>query len=293
MTYPQPGYIPGKGFVHLFTKYTAGRELYWNMSADGRTWTEDKKLAGMGGHYQNAEYRDEWIYTSFNMHPDGNVDKRTNLYFVKSNDMGETWTTIEGTPVDTPMTDKHCAALVRDFESEGLNVYLKDMQFDAAGNPVILVVTAPHHMPGPQGDPRTWTIAHWTDEAWKFHDITESTHNYDMGQLWIEDELWRVLAPTAMGPQRWGAGGEVVLWESTDEGATWTEVRQVTKDSPVNNAYVRRPINAHDDFYALWADGNPDVLTPSRLYFTNHDGSQVWRLPYDMEEQTAEPEPLY
>src|SRR5439155_13557421 len=29
MTYPQPKFIPGHGFFYLFTKYTAGRELYW------------------------------------------------------------------------------------------------------------------------------------------------------------------------------------------------------------------------------------------------------------------------
>src|SRR5690606_1285185 len=59
MTYPQPKYIPGKGFLHLFTKYTGVRELYYETSPDGEHWTEDQKLVGMkregdknGGHYQ-------------------------------------------------------------------------------------------------------------------------------------------------------------------------------------------------------------------------------------------------
>lgn len=289
MTYPQPCYIPGKGFVHMFTMYTKGRELYWNTSPDGRTWTEPQKLAGMGGHYQNAESRDGWVYSAFNMHPGGNVDKRTNLYFVKSHDMGETWSTVDGIALETPLTDTHCAALVRDYEAEGLNVYLKDTQFDAAGNPIILIVTSRHHMPGPQGDPRTWSVVHWNGTAWEFHDVTTSTHNYDMGQLWVEGDLWRIIGPTERGPQRWGGGGEMVLWESRDEGKTWTRVRDVTVNSPLNNGYARRPLRAHNDFYALWADGNPDVLTPSHLYFTNHDGTKVWQLPYDMDADTAEP----
>jgi hypothetical protein len=54
-TYPQPVWLADHGFLHCFTKYTKGRELYWNMSADGIEWTPDQKLAGMGGHYQNTE----------------------------------------------------------------------------------------------------------------------------------------------------------------------------------------------------------------------------------------------
>src|SRR5690606_39998059 len=42
MTYPQPHYIPGKGFLHLFTKYTGVRELYFETSRDGLHWTEGK-----------------------------------------------------------------------------------------------------------------------------------------------------------------------------------------------------------------------------------------------------------
>ncbi|MFM2231610.1 MAG: Adenylate cyclase 1 [Bacteroidota bacterium] len=45
MTYPQPWFIPGKGFFYLFTKYTNGRELYWRTSEDGMNWTQDQKLA--------------------------------------------------------------------------------------------------------------------------------------------------------------------------------------------------------------------------------------------------------
>ena len=32
----------------MFTKYTKGRELYWETSPDGRTWSDDRKLARMG-----------------------------------------------------------------------------------------------------------------------------------------------------------------------------------------------------------------------------------------------------
>jgi hypothetical protein len=295
MTYPQPVWVAGRGFLHTFTKYTKGRELYWNTSRDGREWTEARKLAGMGGHYQVTEGKGDWVYTAFNMHPGGNVDKRTNLYFLKTDDMGETWRTADGTPVETPLEDVDSPALVRDFAAEGRLVYVKDCQFDRQGEPVLLVVTSGGYTAGPESDPRIWTIAHWKEGQWRFHDVTRSTHNYDMGQLWIEEDgaLWRIIAPTEAGPQHWGTGGEMALWESRDEGASWEKVRDITRNSPLNHMYARRPVNAHRDFYALWADGNPDQMSASRLYFTNYAGNQVWRLPYDMSGAHAKPEAIF
>jgi len=307
-TYPQPWWIEGKGFLHLFTKYTRGRELYWNTSGpDGRTWSEERKLAGMGGHYQMSNERNGRVITAFNMHPGGegdrggSVDKRTNLYFLQTSDRGRTWTTADGTVIEPPLTDVDNPALVRDYQGEGRLVYLKDIQFDAAGRPVLLYLTSGNHQPGPHSGPRIWTIAHWTGGEWLFHEVTRSTHNYDMGSLYIEagdvrlgnqGRLWRIIAPTEPGPQRYGTGGEMALWVSETRGTTWRKVRDLTRNSPRNHAYARRPVNAHPDFYAFWADGNPDELSPSHLYFTNRSGDNVWRLPYEMQDDDASPMPL-
>ena len=115
-----------------------------------------------------------------------------------------------------------------------------------------------------------------------------------MGSLYIEDDgLWRIIAPTEPGPQHHGTGGEVAVWISENEGKSWIKKRDVTQNSPRNHGYVRRPVNAHPDFYGFWADGNPDTLSKSRLYFTNRSGSQVWYLPYDMESPQYSPASLY
>lgn len=53
-TYPQPWWFEGKGFLHTYTRHTAGRELYVRSSRDGVTWNAEKKLAGMQGHYQTS-----------------------------------------------------------------------------------------------------------------------------------------------------------------------------------------------------------------------------------------------
>lgn len=293
MTYPQPWVIPGKGILHCFTKYTKGRELYWETSADGRTWTEDRKLAGMGGQYQTTRQRDGRVITAFNYHPGGTVDKRTNLYYAETADFGESWRTASGEILQTPLVDVHNPALVRDYQAEKRLVYMKDINFDSKGHPVILVITSAAYAPGPSGDPRIWTLVRWTGTEWSFTEVAKSDHNYDMGSLYIEpDGLWRIIAPTETGPQQWGTGGEMALWLSRDDGATWTKERDITRNSPRNHAYARRPVNAHPDFYAFWADGNPDALSESHLYFTNQNGDQVWELPYDMVEGEVKPKAL-
>lgn len=294
-TYPQPWWVHEDGFMLLFTKYTQGRELYWRTSdQEGKSWATDRKLAGMGGHYQVSNEHEGRVITAFNMHPGGDVDRRTNLYFIQTEDRGQTWRTADREIIQTPITDPESPALVHDYRADSRLVYVKDIGFDAEDNPVILYVTSAHHQPGPKGDRRIWTIAHWTGNAWEFCEVTTSTHNYDMGSLYIEaDGLWRIIAPTEHGPQRNGTGGEIAIWISKDEGKNWTKVRDITHDSPRNHAYVRRPVNAHPDFYGFWADGNPDEMSESRLYFTNKSGGEVWCLPYDMESPQGLPNSLY
>ena len=288
MTYPQPWWFNDKGFLYLFTKYTKGRELYWSTSKDGKTWTPDQKLAGMGGHYQVSNVWNGKITSVFNYHPNGNVDKRTNLYLVQSADMGETWTTIDGKTLQTPLTDTISKALVRDYSAERKLVYINDLNFDSEGNPVILAVVSKGFQPGPEGNPREWMIIHWKEGKWNFVKVCESTHNYDMGSLYINNKAWQIIGPTETGPQQYGTGGEMALWQSNDEGKTWKKTKMLTSNSVRNHSYARRPLNAHPDFYALWADGDADKISESRLYFCNNKG-EVWMLPYDMKQDIEKP----
>lgn len=294
MTYPQPWYISGQGYMHLFTKYTGVRELYFETSQDGVHWSEDQKLAGIressnpkGGHYQVSNVLGNKVATFFNRHPNGNVDKRTDLYYLQTRDMGKTWTTVEGKPVHIPLT-KVDEASIADYASEDKNVYLKDMNFDEKGHPIALYITSGGHEPGPINDPREWRVTYWDGISWQTHIIGHSDHNYDMGSLYIEGDEWKVIAPTENGPQPYQTGGEVVMWISHDKGKTWQKEKQLTKNSIRNHSYCRRPVNAHDPFYTFWADGNPTEFSISYLYFANAQG-QVWQLPYQMKDELAAP----
>lgn len=288
MTYPQPFYVPGEGFALFYTRYTRGRELYFTSSTDGFTWTDEIKLAGMDGHYQVSDAGDGRIFTAFNFHPGRNVDKRTNLYYIESDDFGRTWRTVDGVEVEIPIEDTHSPALVHDYRYDRRLVYVKDIALDGNGRPVVLYVTSASHFAGPPGDPRHWVIAHWNGVAWDRTEITTTTHNYDMGSLYVEDDpVWRIIAPTEPGPQPLGTGGEMALWVSPDRGTSWTLERMITSDSTRNHKYARRPVNAHPDFYAFWADGDPDAFSESDLYFVDRTGTALYRLPRIMTEDWA------
>lgn len=291
ITYPQPWHIPGRGFLHLFTRYTKGRELYWETSADGRNWSATRKLAGMGGHYQTSGAHRNKVATFFNYHPGGNVDKRTNLYYAQTTDFGETWTTAGGQPLALPLSDVKNPALVIDYAAQGRLMYTCDVNFDAAGHPILLYVLSKDHKPGPQGGAREWTVTHWSGTNWNTSTITTSDHNYDMGSLYVRPGEWLVIAPSDIGPQKWGTGGDMVLWASKDHGQTWTRRQTITSQSEFNHSYARRPLQARDPFFAFWADGHPDRLSPSRLYFTDSTGRNVWRLPYTFPEGADAMEP--
>ncbi len=83
----------------------------------------------------------------------------------------------------------------------------------------------------------------------------------------------------------------MAMWTSTDKGGTWRKVKQLTTRSKHNHTYARRPVNAHPDFYALWADGHARKPSASTLYFCDKKGT-VYALPRKMTGETARPERL-
>jgi hypothetical protein len=295
-TYPQAWYDSRKGFLLLFAKYKflkkggPERDLYWKTSSDGLKWSKDHALATFEGHYQTSGQDGRKVATFFNWHPGSDNDRRTNVYFAQSTDWGKTWTTAGGHSLKLPLTKPKNGALIEDLRAQGKLMFTCDVNFDRKGNPILLYVTSRAGEPGPKGNPREWTVAHWRDGAWKTSVITTSGHNYDMGSLTVLDDRWVVIGPTGKKPQKHGTGGEMALWVSKDEGQTWHKEREVTSGSSYNQSYARRPEAASDPFFSFWADGSPNTMTKSRLYFTDSRSEHVWRLPYDMKGEFATPQ---
>lgn len=311
-SYAQPWFLPEHGgFLWLRTQYGGlgeGRSLFWTRSPDGRTWTEPQPLA----HIEEGNYQISWpkpdgagLGTAFDYHPApfgehvGQEDYRglnwrSNIYYLETDDLGTTWTSVDGTPVETPLASTTNPALAYDSRQDNQLVYLKDLAYDDAGRPVILFLLSQGYEAGPENGPRTWHTLRWDGAAWqRSPPITTSDNNYDHGSLYLEEDgTWRIIAPTATGPQAYNPGGEMVMWTSTDHGQTWEQAQQITHDSPFNYTYARRPLHAHPDFYALWADGHGREPSASRLYFTGKAGDRVWQLPETMEAPFAKPEPV-
>jgi len=289
MIFPQPWILMNNSIFVFYTKVLRGREVYWSTSTGGSDWSEGIKLAGMGGHDQVSGKYGNTVFSVFNYHPGGDRFKRTNLYLIKSDDMGLTWKNAAGTPVSIPVTEKNSNSMIRDYESEGKLVFIYDLTFDSKGNPVILTLISNHFLPGPQGDPRELMIIKWTGKEWSYNKVTETDDNYDMGTLIISDDMWKILSPTGSGPQKNSAGGEIRLWTSTDEGETWTLNKTITENSTYNHTYPRRVFEPDEKFAAFWADGDATKLSESHLYFTDSKFGKVWRLPYKMEKDIEKP----
>lgn len=299
-SYPQPWHVPHVGCLFLHTKYRAaanglsgGRWLYWSNSRIGSDWTEPRPLAFIEmGDYQISWRHGDKVGTAFDFHPKPlGLNGRTNIYYLETPDAGKTWQTVDGQPAQTPLTSAKNAALIRDFQAEKKLVYLKDLEFDVSGRPIIVFLTCDSYKSGPAGGVRQWQTARWTGGYWQVRPITTSDHNYDHGSFWIANGgQWRLIAPTDPGPQSFGTGGRMVLWTSKDEGQNWTAARKLPLAASRNHSYARKPVDAHPEFAALWADGNAFEHSESSLYFCNDDASRVWRLPRTMNEATERPE---
>ena len=292
-SYMQAWHQPEVGFLCFFTRYSypAARTICFMHSSDGIHWSEWQRLAAIeAGHYQVSGVGRQRAGSAFNFHPkEKGLNWRTNLYYIETQDAGKSWVTVDGKPLTLPLTEIGNAALVHDYESEGLNVYLKDVRFDEQDRPVLLYLTSKGYQAGPKNDPRTWTTAHWTGNEWEIRPITTSDNNYDFGELYLRSsDDWRIIAPTETGPQPFNPGGEVAMWSSTDQGDTWTKQCQLTVGSSRNHSYVRQPQDAHPDFLAFWADGHGRKPSESHLFFANDQGS-VFELPRYLQGENAQP----
>lgn len=289
MISPQPWWIGSEGFLMFYSKLSKGLELWCASGTDGKSWADEQRLASMGGSMQISDVCQGRIVTVFNYFPKGDIDRQTNLYFLQSDDMGKTWKTVDGKPVRIPLVDVENDAMIRNYEKDGKEVYLSDMDFDSEGNPVILVIISGNPYPGPGTGLKDWFVISRKDGEWVFNKVCESTHNFDRGSIHVEGSDWKVIGPTEPGPQKFGTGGEIALWISRNRGAEWQKVTDVTINSINNNSFVRHPLNAQKDFFALWTDGNANELSKSYIYFTNEKCDKVWMLPYDMKEDFRKP----
>jgi hypothetical protein len=302
-SYLQSWYQPGSGFINLFTHYDRKvipnqpskprRTISYMTSADGVNYSDWKDLATIEeGHYQTSGSFGNIIGTSFNYHPvkegENGLNYRTNLYYIQTKDFGKTWENVNGQKLQLPLTQIENEALVKDYHSLGLNVYINDLAYDQEGNPIILFITSKGYQAGPENAPYTWHTARFTGKVWEISPVTTSDNNYDMGSLIVDKSgSWTIVGPTATGPQAFNTGGEMVMWTSNNQGKNW-QAKALTNNSAYNHSYARKPVNVHDGFFAFWADGHGRKRSVSHLYFSDKKGN-VYQLPDQMTAELMKP----
>jgi hypothetical protein len=274
--FPQPWAVSGGGFLAM--SLDAAGKLVFSTSDDGRSWATAKAIDGrtLAVSAQHDNMVGAVVATVGKDGPAGP------LAYIESPDGGKTWTTVDKKPLTLPLPAD--LAPTRLAGSAAGPVSLKDLTFDARGNPVALYLAA-----GPVGSGKwVWTVAHWTGREWETGGLIDSDDAADSGALYIEPQgVWRLIAPTDPGHDR-GPGGEIVSWTSDDQGRSWRR-KPLTHASPVNHNWVRRPVNAQPDFYALWSAGSLFGRSDVDLYFCTRDG-EVFRLPRRMNADAVRPE---
>ena len=113
-----------------------------------------------------------------------------------------------------------------------------------------------------------------------------------MGSLFISKSDWKIVGPTEEGPQEWGVGGELAIWESKDEGENWKKISTLTRNSVYSHSYIRRPLNYKAPFCFFWADGHSHNFSKCTLYFGDFHGN-IWQLPYEMKNDLEKPLKIY
>ncbi|MFT4028134.1 MAG: BNR-4 repeat-containing protein [Novosphingobium sp.] len=305
-SYGQPWKLADGRLLFIHTRYThldsvvgGERDLWWTMGSDGKHWSAPQRLA----HIEQGQYAVSWprphgagIGVAFDYHPAGHrgapLDWRTDLFYLQTTD-GLSWQNAQGETLVAPerwLTEPANPARVFDAPGDQ-RVYIKDINYTPRGEPVILFLTSPTHLPSP--DPRQLKTASFSKGEWTIRDVLITDHDYDHGSLYIEGDVWTIIGAFLPGPQHGATGGRIGEWRSTDFGRSWQEVRRFEHAGERNDTYVRRPLNADPQFWAFWADGDAEKKSGVDLYFADRDGHR-YRLPrsFPSQQMFAAPEPL-
>ena len=83
--------------------------------------------------------------------------------------------------------------------------------------------------------------------------------------------------------------GEIVVWRSFDEGGSWLRAQTLTANSTYNPPTAAAP-RRRGGILRVLGRRQPRRPTASHLYFCTAAGG-VFRMPYDMADEWAAPEP--
>lgn len=190
--------------------------------------------------------------------------RRYNVYYAWTGDGGRTWRRSDGSEYDLPITED---AAEKVYGCGQRGVWLKDIQLDAAGRPLILFLDAE-----PATYESQWLVARPRVDGWTTSWLATSDHMYDDGGLvYLSEADIRVYGPTT-DVQPHEDGGEIEEWQTGDGGATWRNTGHVTAGSRYSHNNVK-VVFGHEhgpgDLRVVWSYGDsnyPPATTDVRLH---------------------------
>lgn len=282
-----------KGFVVLYyVRSDTQRTLCCLSSQDGHNWSAQEQPVAVITP-DSCQTTAVWksgnegkVGTVFicpgNNLSDTNSDR---IYYLETRNQGQTWLDVLGNDVSIPL---------KSVDSQGFvgagTVKILDLAFQSDGKPVILYVKK-QTVPQPEGSASSnppflysWKIAIWNGVSWTMNSITQSDSLQEFGSLYIDsDGVWRMIGGDGISESGDVVGGLINLWTSSDCGVTWKRCKRLSTRTGVNSYTTRKPVNAEDDFYALWTDSQDVPQKSSNLYMSNSSG-EVFQLPRRMDE---------
>ena len=285
------------------------RQLYTaKMYVDGSEASiqEIKPLVAYKGHYAVANGRGRDIVVAFNVHPNSELNDRTNIYYMHSVDGGETWLNARNQELTLPLvssTNLDHVAVHEHYDPQypgsiAHRIYMKDVNFVGTGlnkMPTILYVgsISVDHVPSKTAD-HYLGKERWTGNSWIKSRLTNAVdHNYSSGMLFPNDEEYRVFYPHTDDAKNNALAGGAVAYvdtKATDDATGLPTL--VTEDvvNPMNGSstyltdlcefnYIKPVLNGSHDFVGILAGGNMYQFRKTSPLFIVDLYGNVRRLP--------------
>ncbi len=263
-------------------------------------------LAAYKGHYAVATGRGQDIVVAFNVHPNNELDDRTNIYYMHSIDGGETWLNARNDELALPLVRPSDLdrVVVREYYDPQHptrvmhRIYMKDVNFVDTGlnkRPTILYVgsLSADHLPSKTAD-HYLGKERWTGSAWVQKRLSSAVdHNYSSGMLFPYDDAYRVFYPHTDEPNNNAlAGGAIAYIDASARDDTTGLPTLITEDvvNPMNGSstyltdlcefnYIKPVLHGSDDFAGIVSGGNMYQFRKTAPLFIVDLYGSVRRLP--------------
>jgi len=246
-TYPKT-FVDSSNTIYLLHMHHAESSLnvlsFTKSTDGGNTWASETILVNLDSDccyaFKAILDSSDNIHVAFSIYDVSEI-RRRDVFYMKSTDGGSTWQKADGTSISIPAGE---GDVDKAYDSLG---YCQgfDLVLDSNNYPIIAY-----------SDQKVYGIVRWTGSAWESHSLGVSTDDEfnNIRLQVITDSTYRawLLADASTS----GRGGEVQVWETTDHGANWTKIRDVTKNSPLLHRDILIPWDYTQEVEAIWNYGS-------------------------------------